>query len=409
MRRHCRSLLVALAVGSACVPAAGQQAPWSFAAWGNPAANRSADPLADYVASGQTPHPAVVRIVAAERAGVSLGSGVLVDANRSQGLVLTNWHVVRDSRSAVLVQFPDGFQTAGTVIRWDEPWDLAAVAIWKPAAQPIPIAAAPPAPGDSLTIAGYGRGPYRAETGRCTEYLAPGSGYPREFVELLATARQGDSGGPILNDRGELAGVLFGQSSGRTIGSCSTRVKTFLASVGSRGFTPTPIAEFSAARAVDRSPGEPDRAARTRIAQVSDDGPLTRSSHVAGRPAAGAMPPLFVPAAPVAGAPFAPPAQPGAAAPQAFPQFAPAPVGEQPFPQEPSFGPPAFPTAADAPQPPGGMRETDAILPSPADLAAVLDVRTNGQALLSAGGGVAMMMLGLRTMFGGRRSPAARL
>jgi hypothetical protein len=412
MRRHCRSLLVALAVGSVCVPAAGQQAPWSFAAWGNPAANGSANPLADYVATGQTPHPAVVRIVAAERAGASLGSGVLVDVNRSQGLVLTNWHVVRDSRSAVLVQFPDGFQTAGTVIRWDEPWDLAAVAIWKPAAQPIPLAAAPPAPGDSLTIAGFGRGPYRAETGRCTEYLAPGSGYPREFVELLATARQGDSGGPILNDRGELAGVLFGESSGRTIGSCSTRVKTFLASVGSRGFTPMPIAEFSAARAVDRSPGEPDRAARTRIAQVSDDGPLTRSSHVAGVPAAGAMPPLFVPAATGAGDPFDQLGGPGGVPPQTPPQFAQfgqAAAAQPPFPAEPSFAQPAFPAAADAPQPSAGMRPTDAILPSPAELAAVLDVRTNGQSLLSAGGGMAMMILGLRTMFGGRRSPAARL
>ncbi|MFM9194733.1 MAG: serine protease [Planctomycetia bacterium] len=190
------------------------------------------DAFADYLLSGQTPHPAVVRIVAAENGGASLGSGVLVDANRQQGLVLTNWHVVRDTRSAVLVQFPDGFQTAGTVVRMDETWDLAAIVIWQPPATPVPLAAAPPAPGDLLTIAGYGRGPYRAQTGRCTEYLSPGTGHPKEFVELAAGARQGDSGGPILNERGELAGVLFGQNSGRTIGSCSTRLRAFLASVG---------------------------------------------------------------------------------------------------------------------------------------------------------------------------------
>ena len=401
MCRPCGALLVALAVGSACVPAFAQQAPWSFAAWGNPTATLSADALADYIATGQTPHPAVVRIVAPERAGVSLGSGVLVDVNRTQGLVLTNWHVVRDSRSAVLVQFPDGFQTAGTVIRWDEAWDLAAVAIWKPAAQPIPIAAAAPAPGDTLTIAGYGRGPYRAEAGRCTEYLSPGTGYPREFVELVATARQGDSGGPILNDRGELAGVLFGQNGGRTIGSCSTRLKTFLADVGSRGFTPTPIAEFSAARAVDRSPGEADRSARPRIARVADDGPLTRSTHVAGAGPTNAMPPLSVPAAAMAGGPLAPPGPPPSFADAAFPP--------QPQPAAPGFpGPAVAGDAGMAAPPAAGMRATDAILPSPTELAAVLDVRTNGQALLSAGGGLAMMLLGLRTMFGGRRSAAER-
>ena len=85
--------------------------------------------FSDYLLSDQTPHPAVARIIAPESTGVSLGSGVLVDVNGSQGLVLTNWHVIRDSRSAVLVQFADGFQSAGTVIRFDEAWDLAAISI----------------------------------------------------------------------------------------------------------------------------------------------------------------------------------------------------------------------------------------------------------------------------------------
>ena len=39
------------------------------------------------------------------------------------------------------------------------------------------------------------------------------------MVELAAPARNGDSGGPILNSRGELAGVLFGSAFGRTTGS----------------------------------------------------------------------------------------------------------------------------------------------------------------------------------------------
>ena len=125
------------------------QLPWGFGPLPQPIANWEPEAFSDYLLSGQTPHPAVVRIVAAEKAGASLGSGVLVDANREQALVLTNWHVVRDSRSAVLVQFPDGFQTAGTVVRWDEAWDLAALVIWQPPATPVPLAATPPAPGVS--------------------------------------------------------------------------------------------------------------------------------------------------------------------------------------------------------------------------------------------------------------------
>ena len=74
----------------------------------------------------------------------------------------------------MLVQFADGFQSAGTVIRFDEAWDLAAISIWKPKATPVQLAQRNPIPGEPLSIAGYGRGAYREQRGRCTEYLSPG-------------------------------------------------------------------------------------------------------------------------------------------------------------------------------------------------------------------------------------------
>jgi hypothetical protein len=321
-----------------------------------PAGTWEPEAYSDYLLSGQTPHPAVVRIVAAEKAGASLGSGVLVDANHEQGLVLTNWHVVRDTRSAVLVQFPDGFQTAGTVVRSDETWDLAALVIWKPPAVPVPLAASPPAPGDLLTIAGYGRGPYRAQTGRCTEYLSPGTGHPKEFVELAAGARQGDSGGPILNERGELAGVLFGQNNGHTIGSCSTRLRTFLATAGSSGFTAAAAAAYADARAIDQGRQAAEQAPRIRMAAAAID-------RLAQQPPIGTAP---------SGEAFAPTLQP----------------------------PPAFDGQAAGGMPGSGF-------PTLEQLAPVFDVATNGQAMLSAAGGLALVVLGFRTLFGGRRRAAA--
>ena len=344
--RRIRQLLsigcVVVALAAASRQACAQLPWWGWGQAGSPTNTWDPELVADYLLTGHTPHPAVVRIVAPERAGTSLGSGVLVDVSRSQGLVLTNWHVVRDSRSAVLVQFADGFQSAGTVIRWDEAWDLAAVVIWKPEATPVAIASAAPALGEQLTIAGYGRGSYREQTGACTDYLSPGTGYPKEFVELVAKARQGDSGGPIFNERRELAGVLFGQNDGRTIGSCSTRVRAFLAAAGSQGFTPTPIAEFSDARAIDRGLGEAD--ATTRLASASTDASVQRVMHV--------------------------PAPTGFVA-----QLAPPPMSQ--------------------PQPPP--------LDPQAELLRLLNPLTNGPALLSAAGGLALVVLGLKTVFGGRR------
>jgi hypothetical protein len=187
--------------------------------------------------AAQTAHPAVVRVTALERGGASLGSGVLVAVDQSHGLVITNWHVVRDSAGTILVSFPDGFTSGAVVLATDHTWDLAALAIWRPNVQPTPIATEPARPGDILTIAGYGADSYRAISGRCTEYLSPGGNNPAEIVEVNVAARQGDSGGPILNTRGEVAGVLFGANDSflegqYTMGSYCGRVRRFVASVG---------------------------------------------------------------------------------------------------------------------------------------------------------------------------------
>jgi hypothetical protein len=180
------------------------------------------------------PHPAVARITVHERDGIAYGSGTLVDVADEHGLVVTNWHVVCDAAGDIEVQFPDGFRSKAKVLKTDQTWDLAALVIWKPLASPAPLSAQPPRPGEPLTIAGYGSGDFRAATARCTQYVSPGERQPFEMVEVGAQARQGDSGGPILNQRGELAGVLFGAARGTTSGSHVGRVRTFLATVSPR-------------------------------------------------------------------------------------------------------------------------------------------------------------------------------
>ena len=368
---HCIHSLLAMVFLAACGPvvARGQGSLWE---WGTGARSDTAwspEQFADYLGTGQTPHPAVARIVAPERSGTSMGTGVLVDVNRTQGLVLTNWHVIRSTRSAVLVQFPDGFQSAGTVVRFDEPWDLAAIAIWKPNALPISLAPQPPQVGEPLTIAGYGRGSFRAQTGPCTQYLAPGTGYPLEFVELQATARQGDSGGPILNARGELSGVLFGQTEGRTVGSCSTRLRAFLAGVGSQGFSAAPLALASRQQPVAGGPVSPPRPESTQ---------LTAAIQAHSEPP---QPSAETPAEPVPALPPDPPGLPAAL--QRRGQVA---VG-QPQPPVPAAAAPAFP-----------------LRPTGDSLEEVFDISTNGRALLAALGGIVLACFGLRAVWRGRGS-----
>jgi hypothetical protein len=183
-------------------------------------------------------HPAVVRVVAPGNGSVSYGSGTLVDVKGDYGLVITNYHVINEATGNISVVFPDGFYSLATIRKVDRDWDLAALVIKRPQVSPVPISGSAPRPGEPLTIAGYGSGNYRAVTGRCTQYVAPDTRKPFEMVELAASARQGDSGGPILNSRGELAGVLFGEGGGRTAGSYCGRVQWFLASLTDRPSPP---------------------------------------------------------------------------------------------------------------------------------------------------------------------------
>ncbi len=185
----------------------------------------AAPPLAE----SHVPHPAVARVVVDERTSISHGSGVLIAVHDQHALLLTNWHVVRDAAGPINVIFPSGFVSPARVAKVDKDWDLAALGIWNPNAAPIPVSKVPPRLGEPLTIAGYGSGQYRAVTGRCSQYLSPGHRFPYEMIEVSVEARRGDSGGPILNQQGELAGILFGASTGSTSGSHAGRVRRFVA------------------------------------------------------------------------------------------------------------------------------------------------------------------------------------
>ncbi|QDU30398.1 putative periplasmic serine endoprotease DegP-like precursor [Anatilimnocola aggregata] len=203
----------------------------------------------------RTPHASVARIVVPDKTGVSFGSGSLVDVRGEHGLLVTNWHVVRDASGPIYVFFADGFQTPATVVKTDRDWDLAALSIRKPpASQPLKLSTTAPQPGEWLCIAGYGSGDYRAAAGRCTQYVSPAQHLPYEMVEVAAEARQGDSGGPIFNERGEIAGVLFGSGKGSTSGSYAGRVANFL-----QGVVPVaPPAIAAAPSAIVPTPNAPN-------------------------------------------------------------------------------------------------------------------------------------------------------
>lgn len=174
-------------------------------------------------------HPAVCRIYNATPDGMYIGTGTLVDKRDGKALVLTCWHTFSEGVGNISVTFADGVTLQATLISRDQTWDLAALEIDAPTAAPVSIASADAKQGESVKSCGYGQaGQYACNNGRVLGYVTANGTRSYEWMVSTGASRQGDSGGPVFNGRGELCAVLWGTRDGTTCGACCSRVRKFL-------------------------------------------------------------------------------------------------------------------------------------------------------------------------------------
>jgi S1-C subfamily serine protease len=184
--------------------------------------------------------PSVVWVHSTRDGGLATGSGSLIDRDRR--LVLTNYHVVEDNPKAKVFfpAFRDGqpvseksyyldragrFAIPGRVVAVDKQADLAVIRLDRlpRGVEAIPIAAASPGPGENVhaigntgksgALWGYVKGTVRQvyrkkwkarlDRNRVLTFEA-------KVIETDSPTNPGDSGGPLLNDKGELVGVTQG-------------------------------------------------------------------------------------------------------------------------------------------------------------------------------------------------------
>lgn len=190
---------------------------------------------------------------------MSLGSGVLVSVDGVTGCVLTNNHVVDGVRGAVTVMFPSGKNYRATIKRRDPRLDLAWLQIVDPGVEPRKIADTEPAINDLCYIAGYGpNGRFAHQTGRLTHYLGSSGGQSDLMQISGCRARQGDSGGPILNAEGYLVGILSSSGRGFTVGCRLGPLRKFLGWIRKPEKAPAIPAEASPIIVVDPPPAPID-------------------------------------------------------------------------------------------------------------------------------------------------------
>jgi V8-like Glu-specific endopeptidase len=184
--------------------------------------------------------PSVVWVHSKRDNGLATGSGSLVDKDRR--LVLTNYHVVLDTPTAKVFfpHFREGQPVAekdyyrdrakrlaidARVIAVDKSADLAIIRLESVPddAPALPLASASPDPGETVhsigsagksdALFGYVKGSVRQVYKKDWKAeLAPRrvASFTAKVIETDSATNPGDSGGPLLNAKGELVGVTQG-------------------------------------------------------------------------------------------------------------------------------------------------------------------------------------------------------
>ena len=158
----------------------------------------------------------------------NIGSGTLISktADGREGLVLTCWHTFREGQGSIVVTFPGGKRHGARIVAANQQADLAALVIANPATEPVRIASSIKT-GEALTACGFGEvGQYRCMRGLALRSINESG---QTSVLLSSDVRQGDSGGGVFNQRGELVAVVWGHRDGVTYASAGPQLTQFVA------------------------------------------------------------------------------------------------------------------------------------------------------------------------------------
>lgn len=138
--------------------------------------------------------------------GIAVGTGFLLDDHT----LVTNRHVVEDAASLELETW-DGRRLATTVVSIGTTADLAVVHISHGVGESIALAQEDPPEATNVRAVGYAEGgPQRTTDGTIIDYVTdPRLGNIGPVMRLTNEVHPGNSGGPLIDERGTVVGVVY--------------------------------------------------------------------------------------------------------------------------------------------------------------------------------------------------------
>lgn len=143
------------------------------------------------------------RSVAVVFVGDGSGSGFLIS---DDGLLLTNQHVVAGSKYVKLKWF-DGSESFGEVIRADRQRDVALVRADVKGRPPLALRTGEPAQGETVYAIGSPLGEALQNTMTKGIVSANRVDHGQPFIQSDVAVTHGNSGGPLLDEKGQVIGI----------------------------------------------------------------------------------------------------------------------------------------------------------------------------------------------------------
>jgi serine protease DegS len=141
------------------------------------------------------------------RGPATLGSAVIIN---KEGYLLTNYHVIRHAQRIIIVT-ADGRHSAGTVVGYDKATDLAVLKIRLSNLSSARLGNSDRADvGDIVFAIGNAFGLGQSVTQGIISAIrrhAVGSNALKRFIQTDVAMNPGNSGGPLINSKGEVIGI----------------------------------------------------------------------------------------------------------------------------------------------------------------------------------------------------------